>query len=299
MSSPDKRNKEPSLAFGGQAVMEGVMIRSKDHLVICVRQPNDEIATKTEQVRSLSKKSWLFRIPFIRGIFAMLETLYSGVKGIYFSASAAFAEEDEEESLGTVEIVIAVVLAIGLSVLLFSVTPFFLTGLLNLQGVVFNVVEGVVRLSILLAYLGVISLVGDFRRIFQYHGAEHTAINAYEAGVDLTVENARGYSRFHARCGTSFLLIIATISILVFSVVPGSDYWVRFSYRILLVPVISGISYEILKLSAKYNNSPIVKALVAPGVALQHLTTQPPDDKMLEVAIKAVKTVESLQKAGT
>jgi uncharacterized protein YqhQ len=131
---------------------------------------------------------------------------------------------------------------------------------------VFNVVEGVVRLSILLAYLGVISLVGDFRRIFQYHGAEHTAINAYEAGVDLTVENARGYSRFHARCGTSFLLIIATISILVFSVVPGSDYWVRFSYRILLVPVISGISYEILKLSAKYNNSPIVKALVAPGL---------------------------------
>jgi uncharacterized protein YqhQ len=299
MSLTIKEQKEPSLAFGGQAVMEGVMMRSKDHMVVCVRQPNNEIVTKTEELHSLSEKYLFLKLPFLRGILALFETLYAGIKGIYFSANAAFGEdENEEEVLNPKEIAVVVAVAICLSILLFSVTPFFLTSLLNLGGgVLFNIAEGVVRLSFLLAYLVVVSLVGDFRRIFQYHGAEHTAINAYEAGVELNVESARNYSRFHARCGTSFLLIVTLISILFFSLMPRADYLVRLSYRIVLIPVISAVSYEILKLSDRYRESRIMKVLVAPGLALQHLTTRQPDDDMIEVAIKAVKEVEQLQKS--
>ncbi len=297
MSLTNKGKKEASLAFGGQAVMEGVMIRSKDHLVICVRQPNEEIVTKNEELHSLSEKYRFLKLPFLRGILALFETLYSGIKGIYFSANAAFG--DEEESLNPKEIAVVVAVAICLSVLLFSVTPFFLTSLLNLGGgVFFNVAEGVVRLSFLLVYLAVISLFGDFKRIFQYHGAEHTAINAHEAGVELNVENAKKYSRFHARCGTSFLLIVTLISILFFSLMPRADYLTRFSYRIVLIPVISAVSYELLRLSDRYKNSRIIKALVAPGLLLQRFTTRQPDDEMIEVAIKAVKEVESLQRAS-
>ena len=297
MSLATKEQKEPSLAFGGQAVMEGVMMRSKDHMVVCVRQPNNEIATKTEELHSLSEKYRFLKLPFLRGILALFETLYAGIKGIYFSANAAFGDEDEEESLNPKEIAVVVAVAICLSILLFSVTPFFLTSLLNLGGgVLFNIAEGVVRLSFLLAYLAAVSLVGDFKRIFQYHGAEHTAINAYEAGVELNVENARKYPRFHARCGTSFLLIVTLISILFFSIMPSADYLVRLSYRVVLIPVISAVSYELLKLSDRYRDSRIMKILVAPGLALQHLTTRQPDDGMIEVAIKAVKEVERLQK---
>jgi uncharacterized protein YqhQ len=289
------KGKEPSLAFGGQAVMEGVMIRSKRHMVVCVRQPNDEILTKTEELHSLSEKYRFLKLPFLRGILALFETLYVGIKGIYFSANAAL--EDEEESLSSKEIAIVIAVALGLTILVFSITPFFLTSLLNLGGgVVFNVVEGVVRLSFLLGYLAVISLVGDFKRIFQYHGAEHTAINAYEAGVELNVDNARKYSRFHARCGTSFLLIVTLISILLFSLMPNFGYWIRLAYRILLIPVIASVSYELLRLSDRYKDAKIMKVLVAPGLALQHFTTKPPDDKMIAVAIQAVKEVENLQR---
>jgi len=298
MRITNKEKKEPSLAFGGQAVMEGVMMRSKDHMVVCVRQPNNEIVTKTEELHSLSEKYNFLKLPFLRGILALFETLYSGIKGIYFSANAAFGEdENEEEVLSPIEIAVVVAFSIGLSILLFSVTPFFLTSLLNFGGgVLFNVVEGIVRLSFLLVYLAAVSLVGDFKRIFQYHGAEHTAINAYESGVELNVENARKYSRFNARCGTSFLLIVTLISILFFSLMPSSTYLMRLAYRIVLIPVISAVSYELLKLSDKYRNSRIMRVLVAPGLALQHLTTRQPDDDMIEVAIKAVKEVERLQK---
>jgi uncharacterized protein YqhQ len=298
MNVAAEEKKEPSLAFGGQAVMEGVMMRSKNHMVVCVRQPNNEIVTQTEELHSLSDKYRFLKLPFIRGILALFETLYSGMKGIYFSANAAFGEdENEEEVLSTVEIIVVIIAAIGLSILIFSVTPFFLTSLFDFGGgVLFNIVEGIVRLSFLLVYLLIVSLVGDLKRIFQYHGAEHTAINAYEAGVDLTVENARKYSRFHSRCGTSFLFIVTLISILFFTLLSSDDFMVNLSYRVLLVPAISAVSYELLKLSDKYRNSAIMKLLVAPGVALQHLTTRPPSDDMLEVAIKAVKEVESLQK---
>jgi len=288
------KREEPSLAFGGQAVIEGIMIRSKKHMVICVRQPNDEILTKTEEIKPLSERYKVLRLPFLRGIVALFETLYLGIKGLYFSANATL---EEEEKLNPKEVALAVVVALALTIFLFSLLPFFLTTLLSLGGVVFNVVESVVRLGILLLYLASISLVGEFRRVFQYHGAEHTAINAYEAGVELTVENAKKFSRFHPRCGTSFLLIVTLISILFFSIMPNVGYFMRLAYRVLLIPVIGAVSYEVLKLSDRYKNSKVMKVLVAPGLGLQYLTTRKPDEKMIAVALKAVKEVNTLEKS--
>ena len=294
MSSADKKSKEPSLAFGGQAVMEGIMMRSKDNVVICVRQPNQEIVTQKQKLTSITQKYRFLKFPFIRGIVALIETMYTGIKSIYFSANAAFGD-DEEVELSSKEIAVIVVVALCLSVLIFSVAPFFSASLLGVEtGVVFSTVEGIIRLSFLLGYLFFVSQIKDFKRILQYHGAEHTAINAYEAGVEMNVENVRNYSRFHARCGTSFLLIVTVISILIFSLVSSPDYLTRLSYRVLLVPVISSISYELLRLSDRYKDSPIVKAVVAPGLLLQRFTTRQPDDKMIEVAIKAVKEVETM-----
>jgi len=292
MKLDTKGKEEPSLAFGGQAVIEGVMIRSKKHMVTCVRQPNGEILTNVEEIKSVSDRHKVLRLPFLRGIVALFETLYIGVKGLYFSANASL--EEEEEKLNPKEIVLAVVVALALAIFLFSVLPFLLTIPLGLGGVVFNVAEGIIRLAILLLYLTSISLVGEFKRVFQYHGAEHTAINAYEAGVELNVSNAKEFSRFHPRCGTSFIFIVALISILFFSIMPDSGLFMRLAYRILLIPVIGAVSYEALKLSDRYKKSKIMKVLLAPGLGLQYLTTRKPDEKMIEVALEAVKKVNSL-----
>jgi len=291
MKLATKGKEEPSLAFGGQAVIEGVMIRSKKHMVTCVRQPNDEILTNVEEIKSVSERHKVLRLPFLRGIVALFETLYIGVKGLYFSANASL---EEEEKLNPKEIVLAVVVALALAIFLFSLLPFFLTTFLNFEGVVFNVAEGVIRLAILLLYLASITSIGEFKRVFQYHGAEHTAINAYEAGVELNVSNAKKFSRFHPRCGTSFIFIVALISILFFSIMPDLGFLMRLVYRILFIPVIGAVSYEVLKLSDRYKNSKIMKVLLAPGLGLQYLTTRKPDEKMIEVALEAVKKVNSL-----
>jgi uncharacterized protein YqhQ len=291
MKLDTKEKEEPSLAFGGQAVIEGVMIRSKKHMVTCVRQPNDEILINVEEIKSVSERHKVLRLPFLRGIVALFETLYIGVKGLYFSANASL---EEEEKLNPKEIVLAVVVALALAIFLFSVLPFLLTIPLGLGGVVFNVAEGVIRLAILLLYLASIASVREFKRVFQYHGAEHTAINAYEAGVELNISNAKKFSRFHPRCGTSFILIVALISILFFSIMPDLGFSMKLAYRILLIPLIGAVSYEVLKLSDRYKKSKIVKVLLAPGLGLQYLTTRKPDDKMIEVALEAVKKVNSL-----
>jgi uncharacterized protein YqhQ len=291
MKLATKEKEEPSLAFGGQAVIEGVMIRSKKHMVTCVRQPNGEILTNIEEIKPLSDRHKVLGLPFVRGIVALFETLYLGIKSLYFSANASL---EKEEKLSLKEIALAFGLALALAIFLFSILPFLLTSFLNLGGVVFNVVEGVIRLSILLLYLASMASVGEFRRVFQYHGAEHTAINAYEAGVELNVSNAKNFSRFHPRCGTSFILIVTLISILLFSVMPGLEFFTRLAYRILLIPVIGAISYEVLKLSDRYRKSKIMKVLIAPGLGLQYLTTRKPDEKMIEVALEAVKKVDGL-----
>ena len=279
------------MAFGGQAVIEGVMIRSRRHMVICMRKQNGEILTKTEEINSLSERNRILRLPFIRGILALFETLFLGVKGLIFSANAVLEEEDEQFTYK--EIAITVLLTLALTSF-FIVVPFLLTTLLKLTGVVFNIVEAMVRLTIFLIYLKLISLWSELKRVFQFHGAEHKVINAYEAGVDLDVPNAREFSRLHPRCGTSFLFIVLLVSILLFSVMPDLGFFARLAYRVILIPVLGAVSYEILKFSDRHRNSRIMRILVAPGLAFQRLTTREPDDDMISVALEAVKTVIGL-----
>jgi uncharacterized protein YqhQ len=291
--------KEPSLAFGGQALIEGVMIRSRKHVVSCVRNPRKEIVTDIKPINPISEKYRILGFPFFRGIVNMVESLYIGIKSLMFSANNAFEIEGEEgkepEKLefGFLEIALLVAGVLGITAVFFLV-PFLLSTWLKLTGFVFNLVEAVIRLGMFVAYLSVISLWSQYKRVLMYHGAEHKAINAHEAGVPMDVEHVKHYSRLHPRCGTSFLFIVLIISIVLFTVMPNLGFAVNLAYRLLLIPVIAGISYELLRLSGKYKNSPIPKALIAPGLAFQHLTTKEPTDDMLEVSIKAVTEVNKL-----
>jgi uncharacterized protein YqhQ len=290
------KGKESSLAFGGQALIEGVMMRSRKHMVLCVRKSSDnEILTNIENLNPLADKYKFLGVPFLRGVVSLVETLYLGMKGLLFSANAALDEGEGENSatFGNKELVVIGAGALGI-IALFFVVPFFLAGLLNLTGVLFNVVEAVIRLTMFILYLALIASWGEFRRVLQYHGAEHKAINAYEAGVPLEIASVKRFSRLHPRCGTSFLFIVVIISIVLFSIMPSADYAVRLAYRILLIPVIASLSYELLRLSGKHRNSIVMKILTAPGLAFQLLTTKEPSDDMLEVSVKAVQEVAKL-----
>jgi len=291
-----EKGKESSLAFGGQALIEGVMMRSRKHMVLCIRKPsNNEILTIIENLNPLADKHKFLDAPFLRGIVSLVESLYLGMKVLLFSANAALDEGEGEKSttFGYKELAVIIAGALGI-VALFFVLPFFLAGLLNLTGVLFNVVEALIRLTMFIMYLTLIASWGEFRRVLQYHGAEHKAINAYEAGVPLEIANVKRYSRLHPRCGTSFLFIVVIISIVLFSIMPSADYAVRLAYRILLIPVIASLSYELLKLSGKHQNSIVMKILTAPGLAFQMLTTKEPNDDMLEVSVKAVQEIAKL-----
>ena len=290
----DQKAKEPSLAFGGQALIEGVMMRSRKHMVLCVRKPNKEIITSVENLKPLSDKYKVLSVPFLRGIVGLFETFYLGMKGLFFSANAALDEGDGEgEKFGYKEIALVAAGAVGI-VAFFFLVPFLLATWFNLTGVLFNVVEAAIRLTMFILYLAIIASWGEFARVLQYHGAEHKAINAQEAGVPLDVEHVKKYSRRHPRCGTSFIFIIVIVSIILFSIMPNYGFAARLAYRILLIPVIAGISYELLRLSGKYRNSIVMKILTAPGLGFQLLTTKEPSDDMLEVSIKAVQEVIKL-----
>lgn len=296
---PGKKEKEPSLAFGGQALIEGIMIRSRSHLVMCVRKPNKEIITNVEEVTSLSQKHKALSVPFIRGIVALPEMLYIGFKGLFFSANAAVEDEQggENEKFTWKEFAAAIALALGVASIFF-IAPYLLTGWLGLipGTIVFNIVEAVIRLTLFIAYLTAIASWGEFRRVLQYHGAEHKAINALEAGAPMDVVNVKKYSRLHPRCGTSFIFITIIVSIVLFSIMPNLGFYINLSYRVLLIPVIAGISYELLRLSGKYRNSIATKVLTFPGLVFQRLATKEPTDDMLEVSIKAV--VEATRLSG-
>jgi uncharacterized protein YqhQ len=309
------KGKEPSLAFGGQALIEGVMMRSRKYMVMCVRNPKKEIITKVENLNPLGDRYKALGVPFIRGIVMLFESFFMGMKSLFFSANTALEDPEapavkepqadgkkEKTGFGTAEIAIVGVAALGV-VAVFFLVPFLLANWLGLTGWVFNVVEAVVRLTMFIGYLAAISSWGEFRRVLQYHGAEHKAINAYEAGVPMDVEHVRKHSRLHPRCGTSFLFIVLIISIVLYTIMPDFGFqslsltaW-KIGYRIALIPVIAGISYELLRLSGKYRNSPVSKVLTAPGMGFQLLTTKEPTDDMLEVSIKAVQEVTRLSAA--
>lgn len=288
--------KDSSLAFGGQALIEGVMMRSQKHMVLCVRKPSENgILTNIENLNPLADKHKFLGLPFLRGVITLIETFYLGMKGLLFSANAALDEGDGENStaFGYKELAVISAGALGI-VAFFFVVPFLLAGLLNLTGILFNVVEALIRLTMFILYLALIASWGEFRRVLQYHGAEHKAINAYESGVPLEIANVKTFPRLHPRCGTSFIFIVVIISIVLFSIMPSADYAVRLAYRILLIPVIASLSYELLRLSGKHQNSIVMKILTAPGLAFQLLTTKEPSDDMLEVSVKALQEVAKL-----
>jgi len=281
---------EESLAYGGQALIEGVMMRSGETMVMCVRQPDQEIATFHLTVNNITKKNKLLGLPFVRGIAMLFETMYFGVKAMMQSANVALEEEDEEFTLWDYVLLLVMLLVMNG---LFIAIPYVLTNYLGLNGLLFNVVESVIRLGLFMGYLFTISQWGEVARVFQYHGAEHKAINAYEGGSNMEINDVAKYPRLNPRCGTSFMFLTVLTSIALFALIPRTNYLLSLGYRLALIPVIAGVSYELLKLSDKYRNSALMKMLIAPGLWFQRLTTKEPTEDMLEVAVKALQEVKA------
>ena len=290
--------------IGGQAVLEGVMMKNGDEYAVAVRKPDGEIEVKKETYRSVIKWGTLTKIPFVRGVFNFIDSMVLGMKTLTYSAS--FYEEEDEKGkrmteeqvkkaekkdslLMGVTVAFSIVLAIGI----FMVLPYFI---INLAGnviksrVVLSFLEGVLRLAIFIGYILIISKMEDIKRVYMYHGAEHKCINCIEHGMDLTVENVRKSSKQHKRCGTSFLLFVVIISCVMVFFIQSDSQLVKVGLRIALIPVIAGISYELIKWAGNSEN-PIINALSKPGLWMQNLTTKEPEDEMIEVAIQSVEAV--------
>ena len=290
---------------GGQAVIEGVMMQSKKYRAIAVRKSNGEIELKKEKISSWVHDKKIDKIPFLRGGFVLFETMIQGMKSLNYS-SEFFMEDDEEEdaidrflkrifkdkaneAIMAVSLIIAMILSVGLFVLI----PTTISGLFSKiikNNIALNLIEGLIRISILILYMLAVSKNEDIKRTFMYHGAEHKVIYCYENDLELTVDNARKFGTLHPRCGTNFLFLVMATSIILFSFFGWPNILVRVAMRILCIPIVAGISYEIIKFLGKYDN--ILSKIVAyPGMMLQHITTNEPDDEQLEVAIKALKAV--------
>lgn len=274
---------------GGQAVLEGVMMRAGDHVAVAVRNPDGEICLQKEAVSSWGNRWPFLRWPIIRGAAGMIESLKIGTRALHFSAVTLGEEEDDESPdwLGKAVMILGFALALGLFVALPSVITRFLTpsGFENWQ---MSAIEGFIKLFIFFGYLWSISRLQDIRRVFEYHGAEHKTIYAYENGVELTPENVRPFTRLHPRCGTNFLFLVVIVSIIVSTFVTWSSLGERIFLRILLLPVVAGLAYELIRLGGSSQNW-FVRFIMFPGMMLQNLTTREPDDSQLEVAIAALE----------
>jgi uncharacterized protein YqhQ len=282
---------------GGQALIEGVMIKSPDYVSVGVRGSKGKIKTKVEKFTSMTKKSKFLRLPFIRGIVILIEMLYVGMKELIFSANEQLEEEEEKESLSFWHILLTVGISLLFALLLFKAFPLFVTKLIDRYTTIdnrifFNLIEGLIRIGVFVGYIVAISYLDDVKIMFRYHGAEHASISCYEHGKELNVENVRKFSTLHARCGTSFLVLTLLISILVFSLVPTNyAYWKLFLFRLPLILPLAGLSYEFLKLGDKYRHNWFFSQMVKPGLWLQKITTQKPNDKQIEVAIATLKAL--------
>jgi uncharacterized protein YqhQ len=288
--------------IGGQAVLEGVMMRSPAHWALAVRKPNGEIAEHTTSISSPMARHRIFRLPVIRGIVALGESLAIGFRALAISANYAAqdANADEKEEVETElsrgAIFFAFAIAIGFAIALFKVTPALITNWLPIEtDGLFVIVEGAIRVTIFILYILVISLLPDLRRVFQYHGAEHKAINALEAGEELTPENVQRFSLLHPRCGTAFLLWVMVIAIFVFAFIGQPSWPWLIASRILLLPVIAGLAYEVIRFAGKHTDNRLLMALLAPGLWLQRLTTREPSLDQLEVSIRALREVLRLE----
>ena len=306
----EKYDKSPKhiTSIGGQAVIEGVMMRGPKEIATAVRKSDGSIVIDKSPVSSAVLKYKLNKIPIIRGVVSFVESLVTGMKCLMFSADQMDIEDEEDykpskfekwlddkfgDRVKDIAIYFSVEVALVFSVCLFMLLPNALATVIKHfteNHVVLNLAEGVIRMAIFLGYLTLVSRMKDIQRVFEYHGAEHKTIATYESGDELTVENARTHSRFHPRCGTSFLLIVMVVSIIVFSCLKWGHMWQNMLYRLLLLPVVAGISYEMIKIAGRSKNR-FVALLTKPGLWLQRITTREPDDSQLEVAIASLKAV--------
>lgn len=285
--------------YGGQAVVEGVMMRGRKSAVIAVRRPDGEVITTSEALPAIYS-GWLRKTPLVRGIIALVESLVLGIKTIVYSANMSL--EDEEEQISSWVVFVMLALSVALAALLFAVTPLLLTRLLTAiakSSLLFNLVEGFIRLAIFIAYLKLVSFMPDIKRAFAYHGAEHKTVNAYEHGAPLELESVRKYSTAHIRCGTSFMFIVLVIAVLVFSFIGMPSLWLMLLLRLTLIPVIAAIAYEFIFFAARHCENPFIKLLLKPGLMLQALTTREPDDSQLQVAIAALRKAVEIDEADT
>lgn len=284
-----RKTAETGFQYGGQAVIEGVMMRGPHRIATAVRS-GEEIIIHQEKITPWSDYFSFLKLPFIRGTVVLVESMIIGIRTLNMSATLALGEE-EEESLSPFEMVLTVAAALLVSTGLFILFPTWLghltSGWIDIWGQ--NLIEGIARLGIFLAYLVGIRAIDDIRRVFQYHGAEHMTINTYEDGAELTVEEVARRSRQHPSCGTSFILYVLVISIIVFSFLGNGPWWWKFGSRLLLLPLVAGLGYEFIRLSRRYRKQ--LRFLIAPGLWVQNLTTGEPDPDQIEVAIAALKSV--------
>jgi uncharacterized protein YqhQ len=295
-----------SQPIGGQAVLEGVMMRGPSNWAVAVRKPDGQIAEVCRPIESVMKRHWFFRLPVIRGVIALGESLAIGFRALSISAQYAAQAEDGTEGeevqteLSRGALFFAFAVAIAFAVLLFKVTPALITNWLPIETTGwFVIVEGLIRVTLFIAYLSLISLLPDLRRVFQYHAAEHKAINAYEAGEELEPNIVQRYSLIHPRCGTAFLLWVMVIAIFVFAFFGRPVWYWLIASRILLLPLIAGIAYELIRFAGKHTDNRFLMALLAPGLWLQRLTTREPTLDQLEVSIRALRDVLALEKRDT
>jgi uncharacterized protein YqhQ len=284
--------------IGGQAVIEGVMMKSERAWSVAVRTPGGGIQVRNESLRALPR---VLKLPLLRGVIALFHALIIGIKALEFSATAS--TDEEEEQISKTSIAITIGISIILSIALFILLPLWATKLIGIvfetvesSSVAFNVVDGVVRVGVFLLYVVLIGLWSEIRRVFEYHGAEHKVIHAFEDGQALVQGQIGQQSPIHPRCGTSFLMIVMVVSIFVFSLIPQPwPLWAKFVSRVVLIPLIAGSSYEVLKLTAKYRHNVVMRLLMWPGMSLQQLTTREPDDAQIEVALRALKEVLAME----
>ena len=295
-----------SCGIGGQAVLEGVMMKNKDLYAVTVRKPDGELVIDTEEFHGVMHGNKIKNVPFIRGVFNFVDSLILGTRILTYSADFVEDEEAKETAMDIwvkkvfkekAESVISgftVVLSIVLAIGIFMVLPYFISSLLDVfvrNTTILAIIEGVIRLAIFVGYVVLISAMEDIKRVYMYHGAEHKCINCIERGRELTVENAMRSSRLHKRCGTSFMLFVMMVSIIMFMFISVENPAMRLCLRVILVPVIAGISYEIIRLAGNNSNNILVRIISAPGMWLQTLTTKEPTEDMVEVAIKSVEAV--------
>jgi uncharacterized protein YqhQ len=286
--------------IGGQAVLEGVMMRGPSNWSVAVRTPKGEIEQISSSINSVMNRHRFFRLPVIRGVIALGESLAIGFRALAISANYAAQAEDEEGEVKTElsrgQLLFAFAIAIGFAIALFKVTPALITNWLPIETTGwFVIVEGLIRVAIFIAYICLISLLPDLRRVFQYHGAEHKAINAYEAGEELDPQRVQSFSLIHPRCGTAFLLWVMVIAIFVFAFLGRPDWYWLIASRILLLPVIAGIAYELIRFAGKHSGNRILMTLLAPGLWLQRLTTREPTLDQIEVSVHALREVLQLE----